>query len=166
MNKCAICSQKLTKRINPLTGAENALYCENCDIYWLNDGAGNFYPYCFIAIPQLLTEQKVPGAPQGKLRISIDTREEKHSNIPHFHIYYGIDHRSVGYKIDDLSALDIEKDAELLHMSGDVKKFLNDIEHWMPKKNKKEPSKTNKQYMLDMYKQIIGSQKQETKSGN
>ena len=157
MNECVICHHELTTGNNPLTGVQDVQYCESCDIYWLEDETGNLCPHHFINIPQSLKEAKIPGAPnKGKLRLSIDTREEKHRNIPHFHIYYGANHRSVGYRIEDLSALDVEKDAEFLRMGQDVVRFLSDVRQWQPKRNRKDATKTNKQYMLDMYKKIVG----------
>lgn len=158
-NKCPICQSNLKIETNPLTGIPNVLYCENCDVYLITDNINDTpFTHCFIKIPQLLTEASVPGAPErANLKLSIDTREQRHKNIPHFHIYYGESHRSVGYKIEDLSPLGEELDSELSRMDRDVGKFLNDIQKWMFKPNKKCPSKTNKQFMLDMYNQIVGT---------
>lgn len=157
MGECVICRHELTMGNNPLTGVQDVQYCENCGVYWLKDVNGNLYPHCFVDIPQPLNEQTVPGAPQEfGFKLSIDTREERHRNIPHFHIYYGNNHRSVGYRIEDLSALDVERDAEFLHMSRDMVRFLSGVRQWQPKRNRKDTTKTNKQYMLDMYKKIVG----------
>lgn len=157
MEKCNICNQKLIFTINPLTGAEGALYCEKCNIYWLDSHLdGKLVPHYFCKIPQLLTEASIPGISKYKnLRASIDTNEKKHKHIPHFHIYYG-DARSVGYKIEDLSPLGEEKNNEILGQGKNVKNFLDQIRKWLPQNSTENGSITNKEYMLNRYNEIVG----------
>lgn len=160
MTNCLVCKKGLTEKESPLTTHVDTFYCEECDIYWIEDENGVVCPYCFLEIPsqfRLLTEGVVSDAPQMYgLKVSLDSREQIHKNTPHFHIYYG-NERSVGYKIEDLSPLDTERNPELRRMYRFVVRFIEDIRSWMPKANQKDPSMTNKEYMLDRYKLIVSS---------
>lgn len=111
-----------------------------------------------IHITSSLTEGRVSGAPEyANMHLSIDNREQNHKNIPHFHIYYGSgnQHRSVGYKICGLQALDTEKDDELLKKQKDIAKYLDIIKSWQIRPSRDNPKIINLQFMLNKYKEIF-----------
>lgn len=142
---------------NPITGIADALYCEKHNIYWLKI-SGTLSASCILDTPQLLDEHNVPGMPQySKFKLSIDTNETKHKNIPHFHIYYG-EARSVGYSIETLQPLENEKNLELLQMKKRVSAYLKILGKWIDKPSNIQPELTNREYMLQQYDYVVRSQ--------
>lgn len=154
-SRCCFCNGELKKCNNPFEGSKSAIYCEACRIYWVANESGRELALHHVPkVPELMGEAKVPGAPeQNNLRLSIDSREDSHKYIPHFHIYYGKS-RSIGYRICDLSPLGNEENTEFIRNKSKVKKYLDIVGFWIKQPSENDKMKTNRDVMLDMYARI------------
>lgn len=153
--RCCFCNGELKECNDPFGGSKSAICCESCRVYWVPNESGRELDLYYVPqIPELVGEAKVPGAPeQNNLRLSIDSREELHKHIPHFHIYYGKS-RSIGYKICDLSQLGKERNTEFIRNKSKVKKYLGIVGFWIMQPSENDKTKTNRDVMLDMYARI------------